>query len=60
VSVNGRIAATARTFYLRGDPLETFSLLVPEEALHAGANDVRVLQVEGRGSATRVIPLGSN
>jgi hypothetical protein len=41
VAVNGRVAALARSF--RSNGMESFSALVPESTLHAGANDVRIL-----------------
>ena len=50
VAVNGTIVATAPTLGLHGAQL--FSLLIPEESLHAGRNDVRFFAVE-RGPALR-------
>jgi hypothetical protein len=44
-SVNGRIRAVGRSFYLDGSPREFFSLLVPESSLHTGHNRVELLQV---------------
>jgi hypothetical protein len=54
VAVNGRVEAVGRTFYIRGDPVEHFAVLVPEDTLHDGRNDVRVYEV-GRGGALRLI-----
>jgi hypothetical protein len=52
VAVNGRIEAVGRSFHLRGSRTEGFSTLVPETAMHAGANDVRVYQVSHGGRLT--------
>ena len=43
--VNGRVAATGRTFTLEGHDAEEFSLLVPERAFRRGRNrvDVRIV-----------------
>jgi hypothetical protein len=54
VAVNGRVEAVGRTFYIRGDPIEHFAVMVPEETLHEGRNDVQVYEV-GRGSTLRLI-----
>jgi hypothetical protein len=53
VAVNGRIQATSRTFTLKGIPLETFSLIVPESSLRRGRNLVDVLAV-GHGRSPRL------
>ena len=45
VAVNGRIEAVGRTFRLTGDPVEHYSLMVPETALRDGRNAVEVFQV---------------
>ncbi len=58
VAVNGRIAATAETFFLRGDGVERLSVMLPEAALRPGPNTVEVLEVQGEGSATRLVSLG--
>ncbi len=55
VSVNGRIAATGRTFHLDGEAVERFSMLFPEDSLRQGENDVSLYEITGRGLA----PLGS-
>jgi hypothetical protein len=47
VAVNGRIAATGRTFTLVGGRREQFSLLIPEHDLRSGANRLQLLMVEG-------------
>jgi len=49
-AVNGRIAAVGRSFRLNGRPTEFFSLMVPESALRAGRNSVRLLEVRSDGS----------
>ena len=48
-AVNGRIRAVGRTFYLLGAQREAFSMIVPEDALHEGRNEVQLL----RGPARR-------
>ena len=47
VAVNGRIAATTRSFEFDGETL--VSALVPEEALRPGENSVRLYVVDGDG-----------
>ena len=54
VAVNGRIRATGRSFRLRGKPAEHFSMLVPEESLRPGANEVELFEVRPDG---RLAPL---
>jgi Sulfatase len=49
VAVNGRIAAVGRSFHLRGEHVESYSVMVPESALRDGRNTVEVLQVEPDG-----------
>ena len=48
--VDGRIVAAGRSFYLRGDETEFFSLMLPEESLHAGRNRVQLIQIGRNGS----------
>ena len=43
VALNGRVAATGRTFTLEGSDEEQFSVLIPERALRRGTNRVEVL-----------------
>ena len=57
VAINGRIEAVGRTFYLRGDPVEHFAAMVPEESLREGANEVRVYEV-GRRMRLRLAARG--
>ena len=45
VAVGGRIEAVGRTFHLSGDPVEHYSLMVPEAALRDGRNAVEVFEV---------------
>jgi hypothetical protein len=54
VAVNGRIRAVGRSFHLRGQRMEFFSLLVPESALRPGANAIAVLEVRPDGSLARL------
>jgi hypothetical protein len=54
VAVNGRIRAVGRSFRLRGRRAEYFSLLVPESALRAGANEVQLLEVRPGGELARL------
>jgi hypothetical protein len=56
VAVNGRIEAVGRSFHLQGDPTEHFALMVPESALHDGANEIELFEVV----AGRLRRLGGN
>lgn len=58
IAVNGRIAAVAETFFVRGRAGENFSALVPESALRPGPNDVEVLAVSSLGARRRIQSLG--
>jgi hypothetical protein len=58
VAVNGRVAAVARSFRLRGRPGESFSVLVPETALRQGRNELRLYEVSKRGRLPRLRLLG--
>ncbi|HKP21579.1 MAG TPA: sulfatase-like hydrolase/transferase [Thermoleophilaceae bacterium] len=49
IAVNGRIAAVGRSFHLRGEKVESYSVMVPEDALREGRNTVEVLEVEPGG-----------
>jgi hypothetical protein len=60
VSVNGTVQAVGRSFYLRGSPTEGFDAIVPEAALQAGRNDVRVFEVRAGKRSVSLIPLGRN
>ena len=48
LAVNESIAAVGRTFYLSDDPVERFSLLIPEAALRPGPNHATLYQVHRR------------
>jgi len=54
VAVNGRIAAVGRSFHLRGEKVESYSVMVPETAMHEGRNTVEVLEV-GRDGEMAVL-----
>jgi hypothetical protein len=49
VAVNGRIAAVGRSFHLRGERIESYSVMVPEGTLHDGRNSIEVLEVDDDG-----------
>jgi Sulfatase len=51
VAVDGRIAAVGRSVRVVGDPAEYAMMLVPEEALGAGAHRVELLEVIAGGRA---------
>lgn len=53
-AVNGRIAALGRSFYLRGDRREWFSLMLPEESLRKGRNRVELYEVGQAGELLRL------
>ena len=57
VAVNGRIAAVGRSFHLRGEKVESYSVMVPETAMHEGRNTVEVLEV-GRDGVVAVLAKG--
>jgi hypothetical protein len=50
VAVNGRIEAVGRSFHLRGENVESYSVMVPETSLHDGRNTVEVLEVGNNGT----------
>jgi Sulfatase len=50
VAVNGRIEAVGRSFHLKGQRVESYSVMVPENALHEGRNTVEVLEVTDEGA----------
>jgi hypothetical protein len=49
VAVNGRIEAVGRSFHLRGQAVESYSVMVPEESLREGRNRIEVLEVSDDG-----------
>ena len=56
VAVNGRIAATGKSFHLRGRRDELYGVLVPERVLRRGANRVEVFEVQ---PGERLVRLGA-
>jgi hypothetical protein len=50
VAVNGRIEAVGRSFHLKGEGVESYSVMVPEDALREGRNTVEVLEVTDGGT----------
>ncbi len=56
VAVNGRIAATGRTFTLEGSGVEQFSLLIPERRFRRGRNRVVLLLTNDSGEGCRARP----
>jgi hypothetical protein len=50
VAVNGRIEAVGRSFHLRGEEVESYSVMVPEDSLREGRNKVEVLEVTDDGA----------
>jgi hypothetical protein len=50
VAVNGRIEAVGRSFHLRGEEVEGFSVMVPEQSLREGRNRIEVLEVSNGGA----------
>jgi hypothetical protein len=48
--VNGRIEAVGRSFHLRGERVESYSVIVPEDSLDEGRNRVEVLEVANDGT----------
>jgi hypothetical protein len=53
-AVDGRIVAVGRSFYLRGQEQEYFSMMLPEQALHAGRNRVELIEVDPNGTHYRL------
>jgi hypothetical protein len=46
LALNGKIAATGRTFSLAGSPrVEHFEMIVPESSFHPGANEARLFEL---------------
>ena len=56
VALNGRVAATGRTFTLEGSDDEQFSVLIPERTLRRGANRLELLVARGRQIRRLVTP----
>ena len=55
LAVNGRIVAVGRSFRLRGERTDRFSLLAPESGLTPGANQATLFAVQG-GRMLRLDP----
>ncbi len=49
VAVNGRIEAVGRSFHLRGQRVESYSVMVPEESIREGRDSIEVLEVPANG-----------
>jgi hypothetical protein len=47
VAVNGRVEAVGRSFHLRGESVESYAVMVPEQSLRTGRNRVEVLELRG-------------
>jgi hypothetical protein len=54
IAVNGRIAATPRSFHTAVDSKSIFAAMAPESFFHQGANRIDVYEVSGPGSLRRV------
>jgi hypothetical protein len=59
IAVNGRVEAVTRSVYLKDEPAQRLSAMVPETALRDGANRVQVFVVERAGGALRLTEVGS-
>jgi hypothetical protein len=58
LALNGRIAATGRTFSLAGfRHRENFEMIVPESAFRAGPNEVRLYEIVERAGEAALRPL---
>jgi hypothetical protein len=57
VAVNGRIEAVGTSWYLTGDRPEHFALMVPEDTLREGKNEVELYAVS-RSGALRLLARG--
>jgi hypothetical protein len=54
VAVNGQIAATGWSFRPTAKTTWSISILIPQPALHAGANDVRIYEATGESTLRRL------
>jgi hypothetical protein len=58
LALNGKIAATGRTFSLDGTPqIENFELMVPESAFRHGPNDARLFEIVAGTDGPALRPL---
>ena len=55
--LNGRIAATGRTFSLEGSSAESFEVIVPESAFRRGPNAASVFEIVARAGRPALRPL---
>lgn len=59
IAVNGRVEAVTRSVYLKDEPQQRLSAMVPETALRDGSNRVQVFEVERAGGAPRLTEVGA-
>jgi hypothetical protein len=59
VAVNGRIAATTRSFQLATAKQTLFAVMVPESSFHAGRNAVELFELHGAGARVELKRLGT-
>jgi hypothetical protein len=59
VAVNGRIAATTRSFQLATGKQPLFAAMVPESSFRAGRNDVELFELRGAGARISLRHLGT-
>jgi hypothetical protein len=59
VAVNGRIAATTKSFKLAIDKQILFAAMVPESSFHAGRNEVELFELHGAGAKVALERLGT-
>jgi hypothetical protein len=57
LALDGRVAATGRTFSLEGSQDENFEVIVPERLFRDGAMDARVYEIVERGGRVVLRPL---
>jgi len=55
LAVNGRLVATAESFFVRDSGVERLSIVIPEAALRPGANAVEVFQIDRGGGGGPVL-----
>ena len=59
VAVNGRIAATTKSFQLATGKQTLFAAMVPESSFRAGRNDVELYELLGAGAKVKLKHLGT-
>lgn len=57
LALNGKIAATGRTFSLDASAVESFEVIVPERAFRRGANEARLFEIVTRAGSLALRPL---